>query len=167
MRNLNKKDIYSSILDRFQNDEVFIRAIYKIAGQKNGANIWITSEQSILRTMPLQSKCYATQNCFIFGTIQTNRRKDQSKTRPDYRNTTRATVSMNKEAGQTQESRRSPSYRDDLDPAKLKWLIWLLHNWKWYFMMNRVLDSTSTRSEQEHASGNREVFTDSDQWKEN
>ena len=40
---------------------------------------------------------------------------------------------MNKEADQTQESKRRHKYREDLDPEKLDWLIWLSHNAKWYF----------------------------------
>ena len=55
MRKIHKNGIYTSILDRFQNDEVFqnfMQASYNITGQKKGANIWIPSEQSILRTKP-------------------------------------------------------------------------------------------------------------------
>ena len=51
------------------------------------------------------------------------------ESRPDYHQTTRAIVSMNKEAGQIQESKRRHNYREDLDPEKLHWLIWLSHNW--------------------------------------
>ena len=35
--------------------EYFMQASCNITGQKNGANIWITSEQSIFRTKPLQN----------------------------------------------------------------------------------------------------------------
>ena len=41
--------------------------------------------------------------------------------RPDHHETTRATVSMNKEAGQTQESKRRHNYREDLDTEKIDW----------------------------------------------
>ena len=53
------------------------------------------------------------------------------KSRPDYHQTTRAIVSMNKEASQTQESKRRHNYREDLDREKLHWLKWLSHIWKW------------------------------------
>ena len=67
------------------------------------------------------------------------------KRRPDYHKTTRAIVSMNKEEGQIQESKRRHNYREDLDPEKLDWLIWLSHNWKWYFAVNRISDLNSTQ----------------------
>ena len=47
------------------------------------------------------------------------------KSRPDYHKTTRAIVSMNKEAGQNTKSMRRNNYREDLDPEKLDWLRWL------------------------------------------
>ena len=70
------------------------------------------------------------------------------KSRPDYHETTRAIVSMNREAGQNPQigSRRSKC-PDDLDPEKLKWLMWLSQNWKWYFAVNRHsenMDSTQS-----------------------
>ena len=55
-----------------------------------------------------------------------------------YHKTTRVFVSMNTEAGQTQESKRRHNYRKDLDPEKLDWLVWLSHNWTWYFAVNRI-----------------------------
>ena len=68
------------------------------------------------------------------------------KSCPDYQKNTRAIVSMNKEAGQNPQiiSRRI-RYRDDLDPEKLEWLIWLSHNWKWHFAVNRHSDLNSTQ----------------------
>ena len=44
-------------------------------------------------------------------------------------------------AGQSPQiiSRRSKC-RDDLDPEKLDWLVWLSHNWTWHFAMNRISD---------------------------
>ena len=68
------------------------------------------------------------------------------KSRPDCHETTRAIVSMNKEACQNPEiiSRRNKC-RDDLDSEKLEWLIWLSHNWKWYFAVNRHSDLNSTQ----------------------
>ena len=64
--------------------------------------------------------------------------KSPIKRRPDHHQTTRAIVSMNKEAGQTQESKRRHDYREDLDPEKVDWLVWLSHNWKWYFTMKQI-----------------------------
>ena len=92
------------------------------------------------------------------------------QSRPDYQQTTRTIVSMNKEAGQIQESKRRHIYREDLDPGKLDWLIWLSHNWKWYFAENRISGINSTQSLRQEpaevlASGNREAFTNDDRWK--
>ena len=78
---------------------------------------------------------------------------------------------MNKEAGQNPQiiSRRI-RYRDDLDPEKLEWLIWLSHNWKWHFEVNRHSDLNSTQASSRirkkvQASGNREELTPtSDNW---
>ena len=42
---------------------------------QNGAYIWITLEQSILRTMPLRNNWNDTQRCIILGTIQNIWRK--------------------------------------------------------------------------------------------
>ena len=78
------------------------------------------------------------------------------KSRPDYHETTRAIVNMN---------------RDDLDQEKHEWLRWLSHNWKWYFAVNRHSDLNSTQghhreTEKEQASGNREALTlSSDNWR--
>ena len=167
MRKITKKGLLRLSLTAFRMMRYFILDSYNIAGQKNGANIW-----DYVRTIDITHKASTEQKLryaelYHFRYKANYSEKGPIKTRPDYRNTTRAIVSMNKEAGQVQESRRTPNYRDDLDPEKLKWLIWLSHNWKWYFAMNRVSDSTSTRSEQEHDSGNRGRYTDSDQWKEN
>ena len=52
---------------------------YNITGRKNGANIWITSEQSTLRTVPLQNNWNDTQRCIIFGTIPNKWRKPNKK----------------------------------------------------------------------------------------
>ena len=71
--------------------------------------------------------------------------KGPSKSRPDFHQTTRAIVGMNKEAGQTQKSKRRHSYRQDLDSEKLDWLIWLSHNWKWYFAVNQISELNSTQ----------------------
>ena len=97
------------------------------------------------------------------------------KGRPDCHETTRAIVSMNKQAGQNpQIISRINKCRDDLDPEKLNWLISLSQNWKWYFAVNRHADFNPTQghhreSEKEHASGNREALTHTsdDWWKAN
>ena len=74
-RKIHKKGIYTSILDCFQNDKYFMQASYNITGQKNGANFWITSEQSILRTLLLQNNWNDTQRCIIFCAIRNKWRK--------------------------------------------------------------------------------------------
>ena len=139
----------------------FMLASYNITGRKNGANIWITSEQL---------ERYAALYHFRYD--PKHMEKSPIKRRQDYHQTTRATVSMNKEAAQTQESKRRRNYREDLDPEKLDWLVWLSHSWKWYFAVNQIsaLDSTQWHhqtSKEEHASGNREAFTHDDRWKTN
>ena len=75
MRKIHKKGMKTLFLDRFQNDEVFDASSYNITGQRNDANIWITSEQSIFRTMPLQNNCNDTLRCIIFGIIRNKWRK--------------------------------------------------------------------------------------------
>ena len=70
----------------------------------------------------------ATLYHFRYDPKQTE--KGPIKSRPDYHQTARAIVSMKKEAGQIQESKRRHNYREDLDPEKLDWQKWLSHNWK-------------------------------------
>ena len=149
-----------------------MQASSNITGRRNGAHIWITSEQSIFRTRPSpqQLERYAALYHFRYGPKQMAR--GAIKSRPDYHQTTLAIVSMNKEAGQIQESKRRHNYREDLDPEKLDWLKWLSHNWKWHFAENRIsgLNSTQWRhqkSVEAHASGNREAFTDDGRCKAN
>ena len=123
MRKIHKKGIYTSILDRFQNDEVLHASQLQHNWSKEWCeNIWMTSEQSIFRTKPLQNKWNDTQRCIIFGTIRNRWREDPIKNRPDYHQTTRTIVSMNKAAGQIQESKRRHNYHDYLDTEKLHWL---------------------------------------------
>ena len=100
----------------------FMQASYNITGRKYGANIWITSKQSMFRTKPLQNNWNDTLRCITFGTILNKWREDPKKSRPDDHQTTLAIVSMNKEAGQTQESKTRRNYREDLDPEKFDWL---------------------------------------------
>ena len=76
MRKIGNKGIYSSILDRFQNDEVFHASHLQHNWTKNGANIWITSEQSIFRTKHLQNNWNDTLRCIIFGTIRNKWKED-------------------------------------------------------------------------------------------
>ena len=78
-----------------------------------------------------QLERYATLYHFRYDPKQMER--GPMKNRPDYHQTARAIVSMNKEAGQIQESKGRHNYREDPDPEKLDWLTWLSHNWKWYF----------------------------------
>ena len=90
---------------------------------------------------PEQRERYAALYLFRYHPKCTER--GPMKSRPDYHETTRAIISMNKEAGQNpQIAPRRNKCRDDLDPEKLTWLIWLSHNWKWYFAVNRHSDFT-------------------------
>ena len=54
----------------FKMMKYFMQASYNITGRKNGANIWITLEQSIFRTEPLRNNWNDTLRCIIFGTIR-------------------------------------------------------------------------------------------------
>ena len=93
------------------------------------------------------------------------------KSRPDYHETTPATVSMNTKAGKNPQivSRRNEC-RDDLDPSKLEWLVRLSYDWKWHFAVHEHSDVNPRQmrhqeSEDEPASGNREEWTPiSDNW---
>ena len=165
-----QKGIFSSILDRFQNDEVF----HASQLQHNWTKEWceyldyMTTIDISHKASPEQLERFATLYHFRYRPQQMER--GPIKSRPDYHQTSRAIVS--KEAGQIQESKRRHKYREDLDPEKLDWLRWLSHNWKWYFAVNRISDLNSTqwlhqKSAEAHASGNREAFTNDDRWKAN
>ena len=138
MRKIGKRGIYSSIHDRFQNDEVF----HASQLQHNWTKEWceyldyIRTIDISHKASPEQLERYATLYHFRYNPKQMER--GPIKSRPDYNQTTRAIASMNKEAGQIQESKRRHTYREDLDPEKLDWLFWLSHNWKWYFAVNRI-----------------------------
>ena len=54
----------------------FMQASYNITGRKNDANMWITSEQSIFRTKPLQNNWNDTLRCIISGTIRNKWKED-------------------------------------------------------------------------------------------
>ena len=97
----------------------FMQASCNITGRKNGANIWITSEQTIFRTKPLQNTWNDTLRCIIFGTIR-DKWKGPMGSRPDYHQTTRAIVSMNKEAGQIQESKKTSQLPRGFGPRKAR-----------------------------------------------
>ena len=60
------------------------------------------------------------------------------RSRPDYHETTRAIVSINKEAGENTKSMRRNNDREDLDPEELDWIVSLSHSWKWYSTMKRI-----------------------------
>ena len=144
LRKIHKMGMFSSILVRFQNDEVF-HASQLQQNWKNGANIWITSDQIDIshNAPPEQLERYAALYHFRYDPKQME--KGPMISRPDYHKTTQATVSMNKEAGQTQESTKRHNHRKDLDRGKLDWLFGLSHIWKWYFAVNRISDLNSTQ----------------------
>ena len=63
------------------------------------------------------SKTTGTLRCIVsFSVSSTTMEKGPMKSRPDYHRTTRAIVSMNKEAGQNTKSMRRNNYREDLVP---------------------------------------------------
>ena len=171
LRKIHKKRICTSILDRFQNDEVF----HVGQLQHNWTTEWCESLDYVrttditLNATP-EHKRYATLYHFRHDPKQMERGPIES--RPDYNQTTRAIVSMNKEARQIQESKRRQKYREVLDRERLDWLACPSQIWKWNFAMNQISAWSSTQwhhqtSKEEHASGNREAFTLDDRWKTN
>ena len=164
VRKIHKKGNYTSILDRFQNDEVFHASQLQHNWTKEWCDFldYVRTIDITHSASPENFERYAALNRFRCDPKQME--KDPIKRRPDCHRTTCAVVSMNKEAGQTQESKGRHNYRKDLDPEKLDWLVWLLDNWKLYFAVNQIsaVDSTQWHhhtSKEEHASGNREAFT--------
>ena len=111
--------------------------------------------------------------CIIFGTIRNTWREDPRKSRPDYHQTTRAIVSMNKEAGLTQEPKRRHNHREDLNPRKLDWLTLALSHLEMVLRgkPNRKFSNSAQRlhrkSAEAHALGNRETFIHDDRWNTN
>ena len=77
-----------------------MQASCNTVGRKNGANIWLTLEQSIFRTTAPQEQLERYAACYHFRYHPKYMEKGPLKSRPDYHETTRATVSMKKEAGQ-------------------------------------------------------------------
>ena len=68
------------MFDRFQKMmKYFMQASYNIIGRKNGATIWITSEQSISLRKLLQNNWNDTLRCIIFGTIRNKWKEDPKK----------------------------------------------------------------------------------------
>ena len=123
LRKIGEKGIYLSILDRFQNDEVF----HASQLHKNWTIEWCEYLDYIRtigishRASPEQLERYAALYHFRYDPKH-SKKEDTIKSRPDYHQTTRAIGSMNKEAGQIQEPERRHNYREDLDPEKLDWL---------------------------------------------
>ena len=129
---LPTQGVYAKNWDRFQNDEVF----HASQLQHNLTKEWceylayVRTIDTSHKASPKQLERYATLYHFRYDLKQTER--GPMKIFPDCHHTTRAIVSMNKEAGQIQESKRRHDYREDLDPEKFDWLLWLSHNWKWF-----------------------------------
>ena len=169
MRKIHNKVICTSILGRFQHDEVFQL-------QHNWTKEWC-EYLDYVRTIdithnasPEQLERYAALYHFRYDPKQNEKRP--IKSRPDYHQTTRAIVSMHKEAGQVQELKRRQNYRKDLESERSSTGLHGSHNWKWYFAVNQISELNSThwhhqKSTEEHASGIREVFTHDDRWKAN
>ena len=129
------------------------------------------SEQSILRTTSLQNNEIDTPRSIIFDTIQifggTSLWKVVQtimKLRWQLSAWTKKRVRIHKIVS------RRIKCRDDLDPEKLEWLVWLSYNWTWYFAVHKHLEVNPLQmrhqeSEDEPASRNREGWTPiSDKW---
>ena len=140
MRKINKKGTYSSILDRFQNDEVF----HASQLQHNWTKEWceyLDYIRTIFCTKQLQNNWNDTPHFLYHFRYHPQQMETRPmKSRPDYHETTRAFVNMNKEAGQNTKSVGRNNYREDLDTEKFDWVIWLSQNWKRYFAVNRLSD---------------------------
>ena len=108
---LVRKEFIHQYMIAFKMMKYFMQASYNITGRKNGANIWITS--SLSRTI-------GTIRYVVSFSVRSE--TNGKRTHPDYHQTTRAIVSMNKKAGQIQASKRRHNYRKDLDQEKLDWL---------------------------------------------
>ena len=77
------------------------------------------------------------------------------KARPEYKMAASAIRSVNQEEGLTpQITLKSNKARDDLDPQKRNWLIWLSQNWETYFADNRHTVSWSSTQWHHQTSGN-------------
>ena len=74
-----KEFMIRQYLIAFKMMKYFMQPSYNITGQKNGANIWITSEQLIFRTKLLQNNWNDTPRCIIFGTIRNKWKEDPEK----------------------------------------------------------------------------------------
>ena len=79
MRKIGRKNVFINNLIAFKLMKYCMQASNNKIGRKNGANIWITSEQSILRTKPVQNNLNDTPRCIIFGTIRNKWKKDPQK----------------------------------------------------------------------------------------
>ena len=169
MRKITQKGKYTSILDRFQNEEVF----HASQRQHNWTEEWckyldcVRTIDITHRSSPEHRERYAALYHFRYHPKSMER--GPMKSRPDYHETTRALVSMNREAGQNpQVGSRRKKCRDDLDAEKLKWLMWLSQNWKRYFAVNRHsenMDSTQSHHQElmeKPATGNR--ASSSEEW---
>ena len=110
MRKINKNRIFTSILDRFQNDEVF----HESQLQHNWTLDYIGTIDITHNASPEQLGRYA--GLYHFRCHPKYMEKGPMKSRPDCHETTRAFVSMNKEASQNPRiiSRRNKC-RDDLE----------------------------------------------------
>ena len=153
MRKIHKKGIYTSILDRFQNEEVF----HASQLQQN----W-TKRMVRMFGIRQNNRCYA--QCFsrTIGTIRSvvsfSARSETNGERP-YKKSSRLS-SDNTGYCQHEQRSRSDSRIKKTTQLSLNWLVWRSHNWKWYFAVNQIseLDSTQwhhQKSTEEHASGNR------------
>ena len=89
-------------------------------GQKNGANIWITSEQSIIRTMSFQNNWNDTLFFSIFGTIRNKWRKALWKVVQIIIKLRGPIGSMNKETNQTQRIKKTTQLSRGSGPREVR-----------------------------------------------
>ena len=146
MRKINKKGIHSSIHDRFQNDEVF----HASQLQHNWTKEWC-EYLDYVRTIDTTHNA-STEQLERYAALYHFRYHPEFLEKGPYEKSSRPSRNCaghcqhEQEAGQNpQITSRRNKCRDDLDSEKLEWLIWLSHNWKWYFEVNRHSGFNSTR----------------------
>ena len=100
MRKITQKGKYTSILDRFQNDDVFHSSQRQHNWTEESSKYldYVRTSDITHSASPEQRKRYAA--LFHFRYHPKNMERGPMKSCPGYHETARANVSMNKEAGQ-------------------------------------------------------------------
>ena len=84
MTNFHKKEIYVDSRPNPKTLKYFMQASSNMTGRKNGAKIWITSEQSISRTKPFQNNWNNKLRLNHFLYDPKRMEKEPIKSHPDY-----------------------------------------------------------------------------------